>query len=239
VKNIFRKNIQYWESTQRYIDANAKNFKLVFFSLVVGLLGTVFRFTLSYIEDFRNHLYKNVDKSVFFDWILPIAFGILCVSIAIFLVKKYAPEASGSGVQEIEAALDNSYTLQFLLALFAGRLILTVFSYGIGLSGGIFAPILSLGVLLGMFFGTLVHTQFPGLVASPGIFAVAGMTGIFAATVKAPITGLILAAEMTSNFELLLPLIFTVASASLFTTMFGNQPIYTSLLDRAIEKSRS
>ena len=72
---------------------------------------------------------------------------------------------------------------------------------------------------------------FPDLVSNPGVFAVAGMAGIFASTVRAPLTGLVLAVEMTSNYEMILPLIMTTVIASAFTAKLGNEPIYTSLLE--------
>ena len=65
--------------------------------------------------------------------------------------------------------------------------------------GGIFAPLLTLGVILGMSFGIIAQHVFPDIILHPGIFAVAGMAGIFASTVRAPLTGLMLAVEMTSN----------------------------------------
>jgi len=53
----------------------------------------------------------------------------------------------------VRMVLDSSFTLQFLLILFAGRLLLTVVGYGTGVPGGIFAPLLALGVIVGMLFG--------------------------------------------------------------------------------------
>ena len=67
------------------------------------------------------------------------------------------------------------------------------------------------------------------------MFAVAGMAGMFAAVVRAPITGLVLAIEMTSNYELILPLIITTVTASVVTAQLGNEPIYTTLLRRSLK----
>ncbi len=170
--------------------------------------------------------------------------GVLLVSIiiggiVIALAGIFYPSMIGGGYETIRMALDHSFTLQFLLVLFIGRLLLTIFSYGIGSPGGIFAPLLALGVVFGMLFGSVMQPYFPELISHPGVFAVAGMAGIFAATVRAPLTGLMLALEMTSNFELLLPLIFTTVTASLITTQLGNQPIYTILLERTLEKTKA
>ncbi len=67
----------------------------------------------------------------------------------------------------------------------------------------------------------------------------AGMAGIFASTVRAPLTGLVLAVEMTSNFELILPLIVTTLTASVVTAILGNKPIYTTLLMRTLANTKS
>ncbi len=65
----------------------------------------------------------------------------------------------------------------------------------------------------------------------------AGAAAGLASAFNAPLTGLMLAVEMTSNFELLLPLIFTSLTASLLTTLLGNQPVYTTLLKRTLAKA--
>ena len=435
-----------YKKYQRFKEENNKNFKLLFYALligiIVGLVGAIFRITLSYIEIFRVNLYENAGNSGFMSWLWPILFAITGISIALYLVRKFAPEASGSGVQEIEGALDglrpmrwkrvlpikfiaslfslgsglllgregptiqlganigkmvkdtlgksdiesnslistgaaaglasafnapfagiifvieemhgqfkfnfysvaaimigagtadfivrvlvnskpvleimifpspnifglwifiilgllcsiigyvynkllvisldlfkfsykipiiytgitvgliiavigmffpnligggydiitkgvgNSFTLSFLLFLFIARLLLSIFSYSTGSPGGIFLPMLTLGVIFGMLFGTSMQHYFPDLISHPGVYAIAGMAGIFSATVRAPLTGLVLAIEMTSNYELILPLIITTVIASVFTTLLGNEPIYTTLLKRTLENSK-
>jgi CIC family chloride channel protein len=89
-----------------------------------------------------------------------------------------------------------------------------------------------------MLFGCIMQHYFPDLISHPGIFAVAGMAGIFASTVRAPLTGMVLAVEMTSNYELILPLIITTVTASVFTALLGNEPIYTTLLKRTLAKTK-
>ena len=86
-----------------------------------------------------------------------------------------------------------------------------------------------------MLYGNVMDNYFPDLIPHAGVFAVAGMAGIFAAVVRAPITGLVLAIEMTSNYELILPLIITTVTASVITAQLGNEPIYTTLLRRSMK----
>ena len=97
---------------------------------------------------------------------------------------------------------------------------------------------LALGAVVGISFGSLAHQVLPGLPMHPGAFALAAMGGLFAATVRAPLTGIVLVAELTSSFELLTPLIITclVASltANLTANLIGSKPLYELLLDRAL-----
>ena len=435
-----------WKKDQRFVDADTKNLKLIFYAFVVGLvaglIGSVFRIVLSNIEKFRDVLYGAAGTDGWTSWLWPLLFAIVGITVALFLVKRFAPEAAGSGVQEIEGALDglrpmrwkrvipikffaslfslgsglllgregptiqlgantgkmvkdvfnqhedktnplvsagaaaglasafnapfagiifvveemhsqfkynfysiaaimvasgtadlvvriligpdpvilmtvfdsphiyaiwmfvllgglfsligyafnkllikvldlfkdisrkgiiltgiiggiiivlvgakfpemisggyntiyhtldHSFTIYILLLIFVGRFVLTIFSYGTGVPGGIFAPMIALGVIFGMLFGTFMQHYFPDMVPHPGIFAVAGMAGIFASTVRAPLTGLVLAVEMTSNYELILPLIITTVTASVITAQLGNEPIYTTLLKRTLETKK-
>ena len=200
----------------------------ILLGLLFSLIGFVFNKMLVLSLDFFGNLPKGAI------YMSALAAGLIIATVGILY-----PNMISGGYDTIRLALDESFTLRFLAILFVGRLLLTVFSYGIGVPGGIFAPLLALGVVFGVLFGNIMQQYFPDLIQYPGIFAVAGMAGIFASTVRAPLTGLMLAVEMTSNFELLLPLIFTTATASLITTQLGNQPIYTILLKRALENAPS
>ncbi|MBU2945348.1 H(+)/Cl(-) exchange transporter ClcA [Zobellia uliginosa] len=163
----------------------------------------------------------------------------LCMALIITAVGLYSEDMIGAGYTTISHVHNSSFTLKFLLALFVVRFILSVLSYGSGVPGGIFTPLITLGVILGMLFGGVAQHFFPDLVPDPAIFGVAGMAGIFASTIRAPLTGLALSVEMTANYELILPLIFTAVTASVCTTMLGNAPIYSILLKRILNKEET
>jgi len=197
----------------------------VVLGLIFSLVGYMFNKLLIKGLDFFDSLSKT-----------GIIISVCVLGITIALVGMFYPEFIGGGYETIRVALDQSLALKYLLALFVGRLILTIFSYGIGVPGGIFAPLLALGVVLGMLYGNIMQNFFPSFISDPGVFAVAGMAGIFAATIRAPLTGVVLAVEMTSNFEMILPLIITTVIASVVTAELGNEPIYTTLLKRGRNK---
>ncbi len=186
-----------------------------------SLVGYIFNKLLIRSLDFFSNLSK-----------IAMVLSAIVAGLVIVVVGMFYPKMIGGGYSTIRTVLDHSYTLQFLIILFIGRLLLTIFSYGTGVPGGIFAPLLALGVVFGMLFGNIMQHYFPELISYTEVYAVAGMAGIFASTVRAPLTGLVLAIEMTSNFELILPLIITTVTASLVTAQLGNQPIYTTLLER-------
>ena len=148
------------------------------------------------------------------------------------------PDTIGGGYEVISQAIGSNIPIATLFILFIGRYGTTVLSYGSGAPGGIFAPMMALGTLFGMWSGHLAHGWFPDLISHPGIFAVAGMGALFSATVRAPLTGIALAIEMTGNYEQILPLILTCMGASIVAHGLGGRPIYTVLLQRTLDLAR-
>jgi CIC family chloride channel protein len=149
------------------------------------------------------------------------------------------PAIVGGGDELIPSILSIPMTTGALLLLFAARLCTGALSYGCGAPGGIFAPMLALGTLFGMAYGHSVHALFPALIHDPGVFAVAGMAALFTATVRAPITGIALAIEITANYEQILPLLLTCAAATIVAELFGNRPIYSVLLARTLARTKT
>lgn len=194
----------------------------VMLGIVFSLIGLLFNKLLILGLDLFSELNRPMTLLI-----------VVLSGIIIALTGTSYPDMISGGYSTIRMLLDHSFTLQFLLILIVTRLVLTIFSYSTGVPGGIFAPLLALGVAAGMLFGSIIHVYYPEMMLNPGIFAVAGMAGIFASTVRAPLTGLVLAVEMTSNYEMILPLIITTVVASVLTSGFGNQPIYTTLLKRS------
>ncbi|MEZ5600360.1 MAG: chloride channel protein [Candidatus Competibacteraceae bacterium] len=119
----------------------------------------------------------------------------------------WMPEICGGGQPLVERILSGrEYIDLWTLALLFGlRFLLTMGSYT-GAAGGIFAPLLVLGALLGLGIGELGREWFPLVAPEPLTVAVAGMAAYFTAIVRAPLTGIVLIVEMTGNYSLILPL---------------------------------
>jgi len=140
----------------------------------------------------------------------------------------------GGGDAITQGVLTGAGTLTMLPILYAIRLVLSTASYAAGTPGGLFAPMLVLGAQSGLFFGLVVEAIFPGSGIQPESFAIVGMAALFAGIVRAPLTGIILTAEMTGSVTLVLPMLAACAIAMVIPTLFGSAPIYDSLRERLL-----
>ena len=89
-----------------------------------------------------------------------------------------------------------------------------------------------------MMFGRLTHDLLPGLAPQPVAFAIAGMAAFFTAVVRAPLTGIVLIAEMTSTTTLMVPMLAACFAATLTATLLGSDPVYDTLRKRMLRVRR-
>jgi len=129
-----------------------------------------------------------------------------------------------------------------LTALFGIRVILGPLSYAAQTPGGLFAPLLAVGaqagVLCALGWNAMCHGMIPSAEVDPAAMGIVAMSGLFAAVVRAPLTGIVLVSEMTVGMTLLLPMIGVCVGAMLVPTVVGNEPIYESLRMRAVKLLR-
>jgi CIC family chloride channel protein len=123
--------------------------------------------------------------------------------------------------------------------MFVIRFFLTASSYASGAAGGIFAPLLALGALLGLALGQIAHLAFPTAVPIPAVFAVVGMAAYFTAIVRAPLTGIVLIVEMTGNYQQMLPLLVACFFAYAVAELLKELPVYEALLERDLLRDDS
>ena len=152
------------------------------------------------------------------------------------LVAWFLPDAVGGGHLLAEDVLTGRMVLSVVPLMFLLRFGLTVSSYGIGTAGGIFAPLLGLGAMLGLGIGHVAHEFIPDIVAEPGVFSVVGMAAYFTAIVRAPLTGVLLITEMTGSYEQMLPLLVSSFCAYGVAEYLRDVPIYEALLNRDLER---
>lgn len=197
--------------------------------VLFGAVGVAFNRLIFTMQDRFQRLHRGRTTA----WVLwgSVLAG-LCGVLGMLL-----PQATGGGITLIPAFSGGEYSALMLFGLFILRTLVTLCCFASGAPGGIFAPMLTLGTLLGTCFGQIAIAWFPAWHLEAGTFAVAGMGALFAASVRAPLTGIVLVLEMTSNYQLILPMIITCLGATLAAQFFGGKPLYSSLLARTLAKT--
>lgn len=148
------------------------------------------------------------------------AIGGLCLGLIALAV---APVAGGSGVffggyGLMDASIANTLTVKALLALIIAKILATSFTISSGGSGGVFAPALAIGGMVGVLVGKLGAQLLPALEINPACFALVGMGGFFAGVAKAPIASVIMVSEMTGSYSLLAPLMLVAVVHMMLST---------------------
>ncbi|MCA9587122.1 MAG: chloride channel protein [Myxococcales bacterium] len=165
------------------------------------------------------------------EWARPAIGGLVTGVVAVVvLLALRADGAAGGGYETLKRALSGGLPVKIMLALCAAKIITTTFSYSSGGSGGIFAPTLFIGAMLGGAFGSLDHTLFDHPQRTMGAFALVGMGAMFSGTIRAPITSVLIIVEMTAGYGLILPLMIANMTAYVIARHVRPGTIYEELL---------
>ncbi len=140
----------------------------------------------------------------------------------------------GPGLHAIGNAIARNLPLSLgtMAALLLLKLVATSLTLGSGNSGGIFAPSLFMGAILGGMVGSIAHTVWPGVAIDPGAYAIAGMAAVFAGAARAPITAVLIVFEMSGDYALILPLMLATVVATSIAQVLSPESIYTMKLVR-------
>ncbi|GMQ60944.1 ClC family H(+)/Cl(-) exchange transporter [Vallitalea maricola] len=148
------------------------------------------------------------------------------------------PSILGGGHELIVRLTNENMLIKILIVLFILKLLFTVISYGSGVPGGIFLPVLVLGALIGKAYGQVCVSVFNIDEVYILNFITLAMAAYFTAIVKAPITGSILVTEMTGSFNHLLPLITICLVAQVVTGVINSGAIYDLLLEKLLKNKK-
>ena len=166
-------------------------------------------------------------------WSHPAVGGLVTGSLAVLVMKFLGTTGvTGGGYATLGRALGGQVGLTALLALCAAKGIATVFSYSSGGAGGIFAPVLFVGAMLGGAMGYLDVAAFHHEGRELGAFALVGMGAVFAGVIRAPITSVLIIFEMTGGYGLVLPLMLSNITAYVLARRYRATPIYEALLEQ-------
>ena len=183
--------------------------------LVAGPLSALYVKFLYWFQDFFHDMKMP-------RWGKPAIAGAAVGIAGIFL-----PEIFGEGYHVIGDVLGGrSEIIWLLFVLMIAKLIMTPVSIGGGFAGGVFAPSLFIGAMLGGGFGYLARMLFPGLNIYPAAFAMVGMAAVLAGAVHAPLTAILLLFEMTRDYRIILPLMFAVIISLLISRWIESDSVY-------------
>ena len=198
---------------------------LIVLGLILGLLGYAYNVGMLKAED----LWVKIPK-------LSLEVKFVSVFLVSGVIALIMPEISCGG-HYMMGMLDVAVpSLGLLLLYFALKYIFSIFSFSSGAPGGIFLPILVLGAYIGAIFASF----FIPICGLENVliykFIIISMAGFFTATVRSPITGIVLLSEMSGSTESLVAMLIVCLIAYVVPTLLGNEPIYEALLDRLLKR---
>lgn len=189
--------------------------------VLAAVVGIAFIRILYGAEDVADGIWRGPA------WLRPAVGGLLLGAILLVL-----PEMYGVGYPVLEGAIDGKYAAALLVAFLVGKIVATSVTMAIGGSGGVFAPSLFMGAMLGSAFGMGAHGLLPDATANAGAYGLVGMAAVFAAAGRAPITAVIIVFELTNDYSIILPLMLAVVVATGLSRMLSADSIYSLKLRR-------
>ncbi len=200
---------------------------VVLVAIVVGLCGVVFNKGLLNVPKFYS-------LPIFKAPVHKIIFALLTAGV----LGYFLPEVLGGGNHLINHITHTPVSLQLLILFLVGKFLFTLVSYGCGVPGGFFLPMLVIGALCGSICANVLISL--GLIeaAYASNIIVVAMAALFSSSVRAPITGTVLIMEMTSSYQHLLALSIAAMVAFVVAELCKSKPIYEELLNRMQTNAR-
>jgi CIC family chloride channel protein len=197
--------------------------------IIAAVVGVVFIRVLYGTEDLVDRLWRGPE------WLRPAVGG-----LALGLLLLALPQMYGVGYPVLQQGVRGEYVIGFLLLLVLGKMAATSLTIAIGGSGGVFAPSLFIGAMLGTGYGEVLQWLLPGGTAAPGAYGLVGMGAVFAAAARAPITAVIIIFELTGDYAIILPLMVAIVLSAGLSSLLSGDTIYTlKLRRRGIDIARS
>ena len=199
------------------------NLEIIFYvilGVLAGAVGLGYTRLVYFVEDIFNRIRLHPL------WIAALG-GLL-----IGLLGSIYPEVRGVGYDAMNLALNAEIVWQVMLVLMVIKMLATSITLGARGSGGVFAPALFIGAMLGGTCGTAFEALAPGETAGSQPYAMVGMAAVFAAAAHAPFSSIVILFEMTGNYNIIIPLMISVVIATVFSNHFLPSSIFTMKLER-------
>ena len=186
-----------------------------FMGVILGLAAVGYVRLLYWTENF------------FGDWAFPEYLKPAVGGLIVGLILRFFPQVYGAGFPAMESALWTRFSLAMLIALFFAALFGNLATLGSGGSGGVFAPCLYMGAMLGGAHGAVIHQIFPDWTATSGAYAMVGTAAFFAAAAKSPATSILILFEMTGDYRIILPVMAATVASVYISHWRLSHSIYT------------
>jgi CIC family chloride channel protein len=189
---------------------------------ILGLLGGVF--ALAFVK-FALYLRPRMRALPRWTWFLqPAAAGLIVALIAVWF-----PQVTGAGYEYVDQAMHDQYLWQTLAVIAVLKIVATVVSFSSGTPGGLFAPTLFIGAMLGGAVCGATRVVWPSFAGSTGTFALIGMGTMFAGILRAPITSVFMIIEVSGNYSIVLPVMISNTIAYLVSRRYQREAIFDEL----------
>ena len=142
------------------------------------------------------------------------------------------PEVMGVGYEATDKALNGKYELAILIALVAAKVAATAISIGAGFGGGVFAPSMFMGAMVGGAFGIIATQLFPDLSSGHSAYTLVGLGAVSGAVLGAPISTILIVFELTGDYALTIAVMVAVVIASVITQQAHRNSFFTWQLER-------
>ena len=189
---------------------------------VLGVVGGVFSlYFVKLVAWLRAWFRRWPEGAQFFQ---PAIAGLLLGVMGIWL-----PQVLGAGYEVMDQSMRGRYIWQFLALLAVAKVLATCLSFASGAPGGMFAPTLFIGAMLGGAVGGFEHHFFPALTASPGAYALVGMGTLFAGFLRVPMTSVFMVLEVSGNYSIILPVMISNTIAYIISLRYQQTPVFDLL----------
>ncbi len=203
------------------------NTELLFYCLLgilAGLSAVMFIKVYYAIEEWFQRVEKRWKIPV---WAMPAIGGFMSGVICIWLPGLY-----GFSYDAINHAVHGNESWTNMIGIYLFKPVVAGLSIGSGGSGGMFAPAMKMGAMLGGMFGNIVHAVFPSITASSGAYALVGMGALTAGIMRAPLTVILILFEVTGQYEIVLPIMFAAVTSSLIARLAYRHSMESYVLEK-------
>ncbi len=203
------------------------NTELIFYCLLgilAGLSAVMFIKVYYTIEEWFEKIEKRWRIPV---WAVPAIGGLMSGLICMWLPGLY-----GFSYEAINHAVHGNESFTNLIGIYLLKPVVAGLSVGSGGSGGMFAPAMKMGAMLGGMFGKVVHFLFPAITGTSGAYALVGMGALTAGIMRAPLTVILILFEVTGQYEIVLPIMFAAVTSSIIARLVYRHSMETYVLEK-------